>query len=414
MPVTLPELTKDSTLSDVRTALGDAARTAIELKATPADKRAETYEADARAVVDFINFADPIEKALAAEGRGKQPEGESRGGRSLGADLDDEVRSIGRQVTEAPGYDEWRQNQRGPFVIEARNLIGGFTAGVYDSGADSVLPVGSPVVVPGSMQRRRAFVRDIMSVQSTGLRVVPYWRELDQVTNETGAQMTSEGSAKAEVTMEFEAYNAVIEKITAWLPATEEIFADAPTLQGYINTRLEYMLMVREEDQVLNGTGTSPEIEGLTTVQGTQTQAQVTSSNGDYPATIGLAISKVENVDGEADAVVTNPLDYWVAVTKRHQNQFDHGFGGGAPDMVGGITWGLRAVRTRAVTSGTAWVGSWRIGSTLFDRQQTTIKVGDQHSDYFIRNLLVIRAEKRIGVAWHRPALFVEATVPTS
>ncbi len=422
----LPTLTKDSTIADVRGALVDGAKTLIELRSTPHDKRGETFAADIKETADFLHDADLIEKSLLAgerqrlddEERQRREDEDKRnkgsGGRSLGVDADgNEIRTLGWQVTGAEGFEEWQERgRRGPFVAETRNLIGGFTAGVYDSGAHEALPVGSPIMVPGSIQRRRAFVRDLMSVQGTGLRVVPYFREKNQLTNETGAQMTSEGSAKAEVTAEFEAYSAIVEKISAWLPVTDEILSDAPTLRGYIDTRLEYMLMIREEQQVLAGNGTSPQIAGLASLSGSvQTQSAVT---GDFPATIAAAIGKVENVDGEADGGVGNPVDYWTAVAKRHGEQFDNGFGGSAPAIQSGITWGLPWIRTRAITSGDGWVGSWQLGSTLFDRQQTTIKVGDQHSDYFVRNLLVILAEKRIAVAWHRPNLFVDVTVPTS
>lgn len=415
-------LTAESTSRDVAEQLRAGAQYLIEQRARPADQRGDDFATDVRSALDEIQTLDRIHDALVAaeeadRRHAAEQRNESRGGRSLGADLDHEARSMGDQVTVADGYDEWARTGRrgGPFTVEVRNLIGGFpsTHGNH-SGADSALPVGSPVMVAGSMQRRRAFVRDLMSVQSTGLRVVPYFREKNQITNETGAQMVSEGSAKPEVTLEMEPYSAIVEKIAAWLPATEEILTDAPTLRGYIDTRLDYMLMIREEQQALNGNGTSPQLEGLETVVGTQTQALVTASGGDYSATIGRAISKVELVDGEPDGVVTNPADYWVAVTKRHSAQFDNGFGAGAPNGVGGITWGLPPVRTRAITAGSAWVGSWALGSTLFDRQQTTIKVGDQHSDNFIKNILVILGEKRIAVAWHRPNLFVKATVPTS
>jgi hypothetical protein len=175
--------------------------------------------------------------------------------------------------------------------------------------------------------------------------------------------------------------------------------------------------MIREEQQVLAGTGTSPQIQGLATLSGTQTQAMVTGAGNDqdFPGTIAQAFGKIENVDGSPDGVVCNPLDFWTAIGKRHANQFDNGFGGGAPGSPGspsGITWGETCVRTRALSAGTAWVGAWSMGSTLFDRETTTIKVFDQHNDYAIRNLKLVLAEKRIAVAWHRPAWFVNCTVP--
>lgn len=416
-------LTPDADHAAVSEQLRAAASYALELRARPADQRGEGYEADLRSAVDFIHFADPIARALEhAELNQRQADGlaQIRGSRAFAAGDADEIRSMGQQVTLGEDYAAWVAaggRSRGAYQVEVRNLIGGFTAGAYDSGSDGLLPVGSPVMAAGSMQRRRPFVRNLMSVQSTGLRVVPYVRETNQLTNETGAQMTSEGSAKAEVTMGFENYNAVVEKITAWIPATDEILTDAPTLRGYIDTRLEYMLMIREEQQVLAGTGSTPQIQGLSTLSGTQSQVMITGggeTTGDWSATIGASIGLIENVDGDADGVVSNPIDYWTATIKRHANQFDNGFGSGAPGAPGNISWGLPVVRTRAQATGTAWVGAWALGSTLFDRQQTTIKVGDQHSDYLIRNLLVILAEKRIAVAWHRPNLFVKATVPTS
>lgn len=418
---TLTPLAPEATLAEVRKAQGDAARALIELRSVPAEKRTDDHKAAMAEVVNTIHDNDLIEKALDAAERGARAEAEERalakqvrGGASLRPDLGlPETRSMAAQLVEDDRYAAWAAERRGGVLqVEVRNLLGEFGAGAYATGTDAWLPVGTPTMATGAMQRRRAFFRDLVSVQSTGLKVVPYLREKNALTNETGAQMTSEGSAKAEVTMEFERYNAIVEKITAWLPATDEILTDAPTLRGYIETRLEYMLMIREEQQCIAGTGTSPQLPGVESLSGSyQTQSIVAS---DYPATIGLAMGKVENVDGEADGVLTNPLDYWVAVTTRHADALDNGFGGGAPATMSGITWGVPAVRTRAVTSGSAYVAAWKLACTLFDRQDVTIKIGDQHVDYFIRNLVALLAEKRIGLAWHRPALIVKATVPTS
>jgi hypothetical protein len=59
-------------------------------------------------------------------------------------------------------------------------------------------------------------------------------------------------------------------------------------------------------------------------------------------------------------------------------------------------------------------VADFPMAATVFERQGTTIAVGDQHSDNFIRNILVIRAEKRVALPIWRPDLIVDVTVPTS
>lgn len=409
-----PTIEADADLTKVRGHLSDAAKYALELRSRPAEKRGADYAEDVRSAIDFINEFDPIERAMTRAAVPVEKIDESHGGKGNGADLgDQEFRSLGRQVVEAAGFDEWQSEGRGrPFTVEARNLIGEFTTGnQFATGSTAFIPLGSPQLSVPSLQRRRFFVRDLCTVQGTGLASVPYFRELNAATNEAGATMVSEGSAKQEVALEFQAADAPARKIAAWLPVTDEILSDAPTLRGYIDSRLDYMLMVREEAQELNGNGTAPNLTGITATAGIQTRGAVA---GDLPATIGLAIGDVENVDGDADGVVLNPLNYWTAVTKRYATSFDNAGTGNAPNAQAGITWGLPAVRSRAMTSGKAIVAAWRIGATIFDREQTTIKVGDQHNDNFVKNILVVLAEKRVAFAVWRPALFVDTTVPTT
>ena len=407
-------LTRDADVGAVRTALGDAARYALELRSRPADQRGENYADDVRSAVDFIHEFNAIEEALTRAARPVADERDVRGGRGNGADLGGgpDRRSLGQRVVDADGFGDWQANgRRGAFTTEVRTLIGSFTSGAFDTNSDTWLPVNSRELMTSTLQRRRPFLRDLLGVQPTGLASFAYMRELNSSTTETGAAMTSEGSAKAEVDMLFTPADAPARKITAWIPVTDEMLSDAPTLRGYIDARLDYMLMIREEAQVYNGNGTAPNLQGIKGVSGVQTQTAV---SGDFPATIAQAIAKVENVDGDADGVACNPIDYWTAASKRYANQFDNGFGGGAPGAVGNITWGLPPVRTRALTSGSAMVAAWRMGATIFEREGTTIKVGDQHSDNFVKNITVILAEKRVALPIWRPDFFVDTTVPTS
>jgi HK97 family phage major capsid protein len=410
-----PTIAPDADLAEVRTQLVAAARYAMELRTRPAEEQGtDDHRADLRSAVDFIHTFDSIERALAAGERSARDaaeieartRGEARGPSAAFTDLDRERRSAGEQVTADTAYAEWATGgTRGAFPhVEVRNLLSSVSG---DGGV--FRPVGTPQLYPGAIQQRKMWLRDVLSVQETGLSSVPYIREVNASGLEGGASAVAEASAKPEVTMNFVQADAPVRKIAGWLVATDEILMDAPTLKGYIDTRLGYMVAVREEAEILNGTGTAPRLEGINVVTGTQTQ---TTPTGDYPAIIGRAIGKVENVDGEADAVATNPLDYWTAITSRFATQFDNSGSGSAPAVFGGVTWGLPAIRTRAMTGGSAIVGAWRLGATLFDRMQTVVRTADQHDDLFIKNQVVILAEERVALAIHRPALFVKATVP--
>jgi HK97 family phage major capsid protein len=67
-------------------------------------------------------------------------------------------------------------------------------------------------------------------------------------------------------------------------------------------------------------------------------------------------------------------------------------------------------VDTPAIPEGKALVGAYGIGAQLYDREQANIRVAEQHSDFFVRNAVVILAEQRLAMAIKRPEAFVEVT----
>lgn len=380
-----------------------------ELRETPDSKRGDTYDADRRrAAAELLEANTELDVAMRLERFALESAAwdhavatpEVRGPQAAGLAVAD-IRSAGSVFTESAQY---LADARNSGEVEVRNLLTGSNIGT--SGSDAFVPVGSPFLNTASVQRQRFFVRDVLTVQSTGLASVPYIRELNAQTNETGASAVSEASAKPEVTMQFESDDAPIRKIAAWIQATEEALNDAPTLRGYIDNRLAYMLKVREEQQVLNGSGTAPQVKGIRQYSGVQT------ATGLLFEAVGSAIGKIENVDGDADGVAVNPLDFWAAITDRHSTEFDAPASGFAPFGAPVPTiWGLPVIRTRAMESGKALVGAWRLGATLFDRQTVTIRTSDSHASLFVSNTFVILAEERIGLAVHRPDFFCLATV---
>jgi HK97 family phage major capsid protein len=420
------------TSAELREKCAEAATKLLDLRGAAPDKRDDAWAVQAKDARDALLDLDAIAQATErnerhaletlawnaevaeAEARAKDPG--RRGASGPGAafnQIDADLRSAGQQFVESDAYTRARDG--GSFNVdetEVRNLLTGSSIGT--SGSNELALIGQPFLHTPSLRRRRLFVRDLMSVASTNLQVIPYVQELNAITNETGAGMTSEASAKTEVTMQFTPAEAAVRKITAWVQVTEEAYADAPTLRSYVDERLSYMIMLKEEDQVINGNGTAPNISGILDQSGLQTQSAVAD---DLAATIGLAASKVENVDGSFDGTAINPLTYWEGVVERHANQMDGGatdagmpFNGPPPSL-----WGEAVVRTRAVTVDTAIVGNWQQGATIYDRTQgVTLKTSDSHASLFISNTLVVLAEKRTALAVWRPDYFVNVTLSFS
>ena len=70
----------------------------------------------------------------------------------------------------------------------------------------------------------------------------------------------------------------------------------------------------------------------------------------------------------------------------------------------------MPVVQTPAMAQGTALVGAFGLGSQLYDREASNIRIAEQHADFFIRNAVVILAEERLALATKRPESFVVVT----
>lgn len=274
------------------------------------------------------------------------------------------------------------------------------------NGSSSLLPVGQPFLV--DTRRRRLFIRDLIGVQQTTLSNIPYVRELNPVANALSASTVAEQGTKPEATIQLTPDNAPVQVIAITLPVTTQIVEDAPTLMGYINGRLTYMLQYREEDEIIRGNGVTPDLKGLLSYSGIQTQA--TAGAGEYAITIGNAIAKIELVDGYADGVAMNPATFWAMVTHRAAagaGTFDAGAFTQSPIQ---YVWGLPVVRTNAMAANQNLVGNFGMGATLFDRSQSGVRIFEQHSDYAAKNMVLLRGEERVALAVNRPDFFCVAT----
>ncbi len=206
-----------------------------------------------------------------------------------------------------------------------------------------------------------------------------------------------------------------VRTIAHWIPVTKRALSDAAQVRTLIDNFLEVGLEEELEDQMIAGTGTGEDFEGLANVSGTQTQAAVPDPAG-KPAGFGrlLAVRRAKTkvrVVGRsvANGVVIHPNDL-EALDEISDNQGRFYFGG--PSGVNGTAplWGLPVIESEAATPGTAWVGDFR-KAILWDREQSSLTVTDSHADFFIRNLVAILAEMRAGFGVIQPSAFCKVTL---
>lgn len=367
------------------------------------DRAADTFRTAHRQLMDEV---EDLDVNLTLRNMEQMPEalrGRTRGGDDNGTLEPRETRSVGQQVVENEEFAAWakRAAQKGTMIgespsVELRALVAENDA----NGSSSLLPVGQPYLV--DQRRRRLFIRDLIGVQQTTLAAIPYVRELNSVANALSASTVAEGASKPEATIELTPDIAPVQVIATTIPITTQILEDGVTLVGYINGRLVYMLKIREELEILSGNGITPDLKGILSYSDVQAQAFTT----DTITTIGNAIAKVEIVDGFADGIAMNPADFWAMATHRASvnTSLDAQSFTNTPQN---FVWGLPAVRTNAITLGTALVGNYAMGATLFDRSQSGVRVFEQHGTFAKENKVLLRAEERVALAVNRADFFV-------
>ena len=285
------------------------------------------------------------------------------------------------------------------------------TATGLDSSRNYVTPPGGMVLI----EQQRLTIRDLLSVGETSQGTVYYPKE-SSFTN--GAGMVGEEGEKPEATLATTSASAPVKKIAVLLKVTDEMWDDFPMLRDYVNTRGRFMVEQKEEDQLLNGSGSGDNITGIVN-SSPQTQAKGADTNLDA---IHKAITKVRtpasNVGGyEPDGIVMHPTDYQLIRLAKDQalqyyggGPFDSGMYGNGPykELIG--PWGLRVVVTTAIAAGTALVGAFKLGAQIWQREGINVAIFDQHEDDVAFNRKTIRIEERLALAVYRPSAFCTVT----
>lgn len=288
-------------------------------------------------------------------------------------------------------------------------------------GAGTVVPEYRPGIVPTLF--RRLTVAQLMPNTSISSPTLIYMQET-AVTN--GAATVAEGALKppSDITIAQKTEN--VRKIATTAKISDEMLQDASYIAGYVQGRLVLFVQLAEEDQLLNGNGTAPNLTGLLQRSGLATAVAVpgTPTANDRPNALYGQISAIRaNSFLEPDGIIMHPTDWkTIRLSTDANNQYFGGgpftgaYGNGSPVSDSGNLgenpdlWGCRVVVTPAITQGTALVGAFGVGAQVFRRTGITVEMTNSNEDDFKNNLVALRAEERLALAVYRPGAFGKVT----
>lgn len=324
----------------------------------------------------------------------------SRGGRSGG----EQVKSLGALAVESEDYKKFVQNGcKGTARIAVQNAI---TSVVGSAGA-LILPDRDAELV--GIPRRQMTIRQLLSVGRTTSNLVEYAR---QTTRTNAAEIVSEGTQKPESTYVWEQADAPVRTIAHFVHVSRQAMDDAVQLQSEIDDELRYGLDLVEENQILKGDGTGINLDGLVS-QATAFSPAFEPEGETAIDTLRLAVLQVALAEYPADGFVLHPED-WARIELTKDSQLRYIFAN-VLQLAGPQLWGRRVIETAAMDAGEFLTGAFKAAAKIYDRMDAEVLISSEDRDNFIKNMLTVRAEKRLALAVKRPAALVtgELTYPS-
>lgn len=330
--------------------------------------------------VKFAELEQMVSKLAANSNRGPQAQ-----------------KSLGQQVTEDEKVKAFLE-QGGGKVRFGVKAITSATSGSGGAG-DLIVPQRNPGIMRAP--DRALVIRDLLSVGRTTSNSIEYVQETG-FTN--AAAPVAEGAQKPESSLEFNLVSTPVRTIAHWIQASKQVLQDVPALQSYIDTRMRFGLALVEEAQILAGDGTGQNLLGLIP-QSTPFDVARAKPGDTRIDIVRRAMTQVRLAEYRADAILLHPSDWEeIELTKTDEGSYVWANPRG---LLGPTLWGLPVIDTTAVEEGEFLVGNFQMAAMLWDREDAVVDISTEDRDNFIKNMVTIRAEERLGLEVSRPEALI-------
>lgn len=270
-----------------------------------------------------------------------------------------------------------------------------------------------PGIIPQGVRFNR--IRDMFTVLPTSQGSIHYLRET-AFTNNAGtiAENTDPASVsnKGQSTLTAAEQAVTIRTIAHYLEFPRQLMDDVTLLVPYLQARLEVGLDDEEDRQILHGSGTGADFNGIFNDSGVAQYTWGTDGvSGDTTADAYLmAATAIINANYMPTGIGMGYTD-WARIIKRKAS-------GSGEYMLPEVhkmnpwssmsLWGFPVTVSPAFTLGQGLVGAMGNPACAYiaDREQTVIRMTDAHASRFIANIITLLLEKRAALVVCQPGAF--------
>ncbi len=306
------------------------------------------------------------------------------------------ISSWGEQFIKSANYGAFAGGNLNKLRVEVKNTL---------TGSDTnVAPQRNAGIVGGAFL---PFAMEaLLPSTTTSSNAIEFTKEAS-FTN--SAAEAAEGEQKAESALTWSLVNMPVSTVAHWIKISKQLAADAPALAAYVNTRMRYGVNQKVDTQLVVGDGTAPNISGTYdtgnfTAHG-YSNATIAAISTTFKKLVLIrkVIADLYAAGYPADAIVLNPAD-WATIeielftTAAGQTLYSVNDAGQAR------LFGLPVIQAIGMAADTFQVGRFSEAYMIYNREGVVVEMSDSDGDNFQKNLITLRAERRLALATEKPA----------
>lgn len=288
-----------------------------------------------------------------------------------------------------------------PSVIFQMKAVADMTMPVNFSTARTSIAYNRPGII--ELPKRKVHIRQLLTTGGMGAKST--FNYVKEVTGDyLGAPAGSGPASVAEATLKPQFDLKLIEAagnaewIAGLIRISRNMLDDVEGMTTFLQSRLPELLLRAEDQQLLSGTGTSPQVKGIT-VAGNFT-APTGSATIDVEQLV-QAIAQLEGYDREANGILLNPSD-WYNIWLTKSTGSVAGLYNLPSEMIQRVNdqmfiAGVPVFRSTAIAVDKFIVGDWSMGANLILREAPRVEFFREDGINVRENMITVRVEERIA-----------------
>jgi hypothetical protein len=298
--------------------------------------------------------------------------------------------------------EKFRRKEIKTFAMELKTVGDMSLANITDLAAANVQML--PGIIPAAP--RKLHIRQLLP---TGVMTTSAVHYLQETGSEGSVAAWEDNSGtKSQIDYDLTEEVAPSEFIAGYLRITRKALDDISAMRSYLQSRLLEQYLDAEDNQLLNGSGVSPNLGGLIT--------NAEAYAGFRTIQVEKLLDSVAQIEGNnhsANGILLSPEQFYaLMLTKGTTNDYTLP-GGVAVNLVNGQMFisGVPIFKSTAMSDAKYLVGDWSKGAQLFVRENPIVRFFEEDGTNVRENKITVRVEGRIALPIYYTDAFVTGSL---